>query len=57
MTDLMKQLLARKVGRRRQLAALPVSEKLRMLQEIIVAAKVISATQPPKPSNPVRLGK
>ena len=54
MTDMMKQLLARKVERRKQLAALPVGEKLRMLEEMIAAAKVISATQPPKPSNPVR---
>ncbi|MFZ4768030.1 MAG: hypothetical protein ACOYMN_24030 [Roseimicrobium sp.] len=56
MTDLMKQLTARKVERRRQLAALPVGEKLRMLEEMVAAAKVISATRPPKPTNPVRLG-
>lgn len=57
MTDLMKQLTARKVERRRQLAALPVGEKLRMLEEMIAAAKMISATQPPKPVNPVRARK
>lgn len=55
MTDLMKQLIARKVERRRQLAALPVGEKLRMLEEMVAATKVISATHPPKPANPVRL--
>jgi hypothetical protein len=55
MTDLMKQLHARKVERRRLLATLPVGEKLRMLEEMVVAAKVISATQPPKPINPVRV--
>jgi hypothetical protein len=54
MTDLMKQLNARKVERRRQLAALPVGEKLRMLDEMVAAAKTISATQPAKPVNPVR---
>jgi hypothetical protein len=54
MTDLMKQLTARKVERRRQLAALPVGEKLRMLEEMVAAAKRISATQPAKPVNPVR---
>ena len=54
MTELMKQLSARKVERRRQLAALPVGEKLRMLEEMVAAAKVISATQPPKPVHPVR---
>lgn len=57
MTDLIKHLTARKVERRRQLAALPVGEKLRMLEEMVAAAKVISATRPPKPSNPVRLFK
>jgi hypothetical protein len=56
MTDFMKQLIARKVERRRQLAALPVGEKLRMLEEVVAATKAISATQPPKPANPV-LGK
>ena len=55
MTDLMKQLTARKVERRRQLAALPVGEKLRMLEEMVAAAKMISTTQPPKPVNPVRV--
>ena len=54
MTDLMKQLTARKVERRRQLAALPVGEKRRMLEEMVAAAKSISATQPAKPVNPVR---
>jgi hypothetical protein len=55
MTDLMKQLAARKVERRKQLAALPVGEKLRMLEEMVAAAKMISATRPPKPANPVRV--
>ncbi len=53
MTDLMKQLTARMVERRRQLAALPVGEKLRMLEEMVAAAEVIGATRPPKPANPV----
>ena len=57
MTDLMKQLTARKLERRRQLAALPVGEKLRMLAEMVAAAKMISASQPPKPTNPVRARK
>ena len=54
MTDLMKQLTARKVERRRQLAALPVGEKLRMLEEMVAATKMIRATIPSKPINPVR---
>lgn len=55
MTDLMKQLTARKVERRRQLAALPVGQKLRMLEEMVAAVKVIIATRPPKPVNALRL--
>ncbi|MCB1228384.1 MAG: hypothetical protein KDK99_21435 [Verrucomicrobiales bacterium] len=51
----MKQLTARKVERRRQLAALPVGEKLRMLEEMVADVKKINATQPPKPVNPVRV--
>jgi hypothetical protein len=54
MTDLVQQLAARKVERRRQLAALPVGEKLRMLEEMVAAAKVISATRPAKPVNAIR---
>ena len=54
MTDLMRQLAARKVERRRQLAALPVGEKLRMLEEMLAATKAITASQPPKPANPVQ---
>jgi hypothetical protein len=54
MTDFMRQLNARKVERRRQLAALPVSEKLKILEEMVAAAKAISATRPPKPVNAVR---
>jgi hypothetical protein len=55
MTELMRQLTARKVERRRQLAALPVGEKLRMLEEMVAATKTVSATRPPAPANPFRL--
>lgn len=54
MTDVMKEIVARKAERRRQLAALPVGEKLRLLEEMAAAAKAIGATRGPKPSNPVR---
>ncbi len=57
MTELMQQLAARKIERRRQLAALPVGEKLRMLEEMIAAARVISATRPRNPANPVRISR
>ncbi len=54
MTDLMKQITARKVERRKQLAALPVGEKLRMLEEMVAATRATTATHPPKPANAVR---
>lgn len=50
----MRQLAARKVERRRQLAALPVGEKLRMLEDMVAATRAISDT---RPANPVRLAK
>ena len=57
MTELMKQLAARKVERRRQLAALPVGEKLRMLEEMVRSTRAISATHPPAPANPIRVSR
>jgi len=54
MTELMQQILERKRSRRRALAALPVGEKLRMLEEMIADTRAIVATHPPKPANPVR---
>ena len=44
----------RQRARRRALAALPVGEKLRMLEEMIADTRAIVATHPPKPANPVR---
>lgn len=55
MTEIMRTILERKLARRKQLAALPVGEKLRMLEEMRDAAAQIAATRPPKPTNPVRL--
>jgi hypothetical protein len=55
MTELMQQILERKRVRRRALAALPIGEKLRMLEEMIVDTRAIVATHPPKPANPVRI--
>ncbi len=49
MTELMRQLTARKLERRKQLAALPVGEKLRMLEEMVAATRAISASRPPAP--------
>ena len=50
MTEIMRQITARKLAWRRQLASLPVGEKLRMLEEMVQAAKAIAATRPPKPA-------
>ncbi|WP_395745888.1 hypothetical protein [Prosthecobacter sp.] len=50
----MKQIHARKVERRKQLAALPVGEKLRMLEEMLASAGAVSASCPPKLANPIR---
>ena len=57
MTDLMQQITVRKLKRRNQLAALPVGEKLRMLDEMVAATKAIHDTRPSKPLNAVRLSK
>jgi hypothetical protein len=55
MTDFMRSILDRKRARRKELAALPVGEKLRMLEEMIADTRPIAATRPPKPANPVRI--
>jgi hypothetical protein len=52
MTDLIQQLKARKVERRKQISALPVGEKLRMLEQMVATTKAISATRPSKPVRP-----
>ena len=49
MTELMRTIIAHKTARRKQLAALPVGEKLRMLVEMREAAEKIAATRPHKP--------
>jgi hypothetical protein len=53
MTELMRQITSRKLAWRRQLASLPVGEKLRMLEEMVQAAKTISATRPPQPAGAI----
>ena len=37
------------------MARLPVCEKLRLVEEMLKETRVIAATRPPKPANPVRL--
>jgi hypothetical protein len=53
MNDLMRQIHGRKVERRKQLVALPVGEKLHMLEEMMASMRSISASRPPKPVNVV----
>ena len=54
MTDLMQPIIERKRARRKELAALPVGEKLRILEEMIEATRAIAASRPAKPSHPVQ---
>jgi hypothetical protein len=54
MTELEHQIRESKQAWRKQVAALPVGEKLRMLEEMIGDTRAIVATHPPKPANPVR---
>lgn len=54
MTDLMQRILESKRAMRRELAALPVGEKLRILEQMIEDTRAIAASRPPKPANPVR---
>ena len=53
MTDLMRQILENKLARRKALAALPVGEKLRVLEQMIADTRAITASRPAKPSNAV----
>lgn len=55
MTPLLEDVIARKRERRKELAALPVGEKLRMLEQILADTQAIVATHPPKPANPLKL--
>ena len=55
MTPLLEDMMARKRERRKALAALPVGEKLRMLEQILDDTQAIAATHPPKPANALKL--
>ena len=54
MTELERRLRESKLAWRKHVAALPVGEKLRMLEEMIADTRAVVATHPPKPANPVR---
>ncbi|MGV3663199.1 MAG: hypothetical protein ACO1TE_23710 [Prosthecobacter sp.] len=55
MTPLLDDMMARKRERRKELAALPVGEKLRMLEQILADTQAIVATHPPKPANALKV--
>lgn len=52
--QLQRQIRASKLSWRRDVAARPAGEKLRMLEEMIAETRAIVATHPPKAANPVR---
>lgn len=54
MTDLMQRIIESKRARRKELASLPVGEKLRILEQMIESTRAIAGTRPAKPANPVR---
>ena len=55
MTDLMRQMIDRKRAWRKEMARLPVGEKLRIVEEMNEEMRAIAATRPPKPTNPVHV--
>lgn len=55
MTPLLEDMMARKRERRKELAALPVGEKLRMLEQILADTQAIVATHLPKPANALKV--
>jgi len=55
MNPMLNDMIARKRERRKELAALPVGEKLRMLEQILADTKSIVTSHPAKPANPLKL--
>lgn len=49
MNETMRQILENKRARRKELAALPVGEKLRILEGMIADIRAITASRPKKP--------
>ena len=54
MNDSMRQILENKLARRKELAALPVGEKLRLLEQMIADTRAITASRRQKPTQPVQ---
>ena len=57
MTELMRQMIERKSVWRREMARLPVGEKLRIVEEMIEETRMITATHPPKSASFVRISR
>ena len=55
MTELMQRIIESKKARRRELAALPFMEKVRMLERMRERHRLIKSSRPVKPANPVRI--
>jgi hypothetical protein len=55
MTDLERRIRESKRAWRKEVAALPVGDKLRMLEDMIADTRGIIAHRPPKAANPVRI--
>ena len=55
MTELMQRIIDSKKARRRELAALPFMEKVRILERMRERHDFIKKFRPVKPANPVRI--
>ncbi len=54
MTELMQRIIESKKARRRELAALPFMEKVRILERMRERHRLIKSSRPVKPANPGR---
>jgi hypothetical protein len=55
MSEWMQRIIESKRAARREFAALPYGEKLRIVERLREAAQMFRASRPPKPANPVRI--
>lgn len=55
MTELMQRIIESKNARRRELAALPFLEKVKILERMRERHRLIKSSRPVKPANPVRI--
>ena len=55
MTELMQRIIQSKRARRRELAALPIAEKLRILENMRERTRLIKSSRPVKLTKPVAI--